>query len=90
MESNEQYREIMSEIISKQAVILGPEMAVMRARGVDGMTVSDEGVVTEMDGDKKVLLQKLIDVYVELSGEIVKNALSTVFSKYPDVSNDMV
>ena len=89
MESKEQYREIMSEIILKQAVILGPEMAVMRARSVVGMTVSDEGKVVSMEGDEKVLLQKLIDVYVELSGEIVKNALSTVFSKYPGVSNDI-
>ena len=85
MELKEQYKEIMSEIILKQAVILGPEMAVMRARGVVGLTVSDEGRVTELEGDEKALLQKLIDVYVELSGEIVKNALSTVFSKYPDV-----
>ena len=85
MESIDQYKEIISEIILKQAVILGPEMAVMRARSVVGLTVSDEGKVMGLEGDEKALLQKLIDVYVELSGEIVKNALSTVFSKYPDV-----
>ena len=85
MELKEQYKEMMSEIISKQAVILGPEIAVMRARGVEALSISDEGVVLDITDDEKVVLQKLIDVYVELSGEIVKNALGTVFSKYPAI-----
>lgn len=81
----EQYKALLSEIIAKQIVILGPAIAVMKARNVSGLTVSDDGTVEEISGDPEVALQQLIDQYVELSGQIVKNALGTIFEKYPDV-----
>ena len=33
-------------------------------------------------------LQKLVDQYVELSGQIVKNALGSIFAKYPNLDLD--
>lgn len=85
MDQMEQYKTVMSEIIAKQAVILGPTMAVARARKVSEITVSDDGNVTLISGDPTVVLEKLIATYVELSGEIVKNALGPIFVKYPSI-----
>lgn len=84
-ETNKQkYLELLSEIIDKQTVILGPDISVLRARSVIGIQVSNEGKVIDYTGDPQVLIQKLIDSYVELSGMIVKNALSSVFARYPE------
>jgi hypothetical protein len=85
MENKEEYRQLMTEIISKQAVILGPEIAIMRARGVKGIVVTDEGEVGKIEGDHKEALQHLIDQYVQLSGQIVKATLGSIFQKYPSV-----
>lgn len=85
MDQIEQYKTVMSEIIAKQAVILGPNMAVARARKVSELTVSDNGTVTAIQGEPSAVLEKLISTYVELSGEIVKNALGSIFLKYPSV-----
>jgi len=30
-------------------------------------------------------VQKLIDEYVELSGQIIKSALGSIFTKYPNI-----
>ncbi len=87
MEQNEQYKSIMSEIIVKQGVILGPDMAVMRARKVTEIEVTDDGKVTEIKGDPSEALKKLVDTYVELSGQIVKNALGSIFTKYPGIKS---
>ena len=38
-ESKKQYLLLMSEIIAKQAVILGPDMAILKARGVESWVV---------------------------------------------------
>ncbi len=81
--TKDEFKQILTEIISKQAVILGPQMAVLKARAVPGLTVSDSGEVTNIEGDEPTVLQKLIDEYVSLSGEIVKNAVNSVFAKYP-------
>ena len=87
MDQIEQYKSIMSEIIVKQGVILGPDMAVMRARKVTEIEVTADGKVTEIKGDPSEALKKLIDTYVELSGQIVKNALVSIFTKYPEINS---
>ena len=85
MAEENQYQNLLSEIIAKQAVILGPEIAVLKARSVDGIEVDDQGKVTSVEGDPKEALQKLVDAYVSLSGQIVKSAMLPLFSKYPDI-----
>lgn len=88
MDQKEQYKSVMSEIIAKQGVILGPDMAIARAKKVPDMEISEKGVVTDINGDPSVALKLLIDTYVELSGQIVKNALGPIFMKYPDIKHD--
>jgi len=85
MDEKADYKQVMTEIISKQSIILGPEIAIMRARGVSGLVITERGEVADIEGDPKQTLQKLIDQYVELSGQIVRATLSSIFQKYPDV-----
>ncbi|MBT6920996.1 MAG: hypothetical protein HN981_01220, partial [Candidatus Pacebacteria bacterium] len=51
----------MSDIIKKQSDILGGEIAVLKARGVSELTISDDGKVTEIEGEPGRALKKLID-----------------------------
>jgi hypothetical protein len=81
----QQYIGLLSEIIAKQAIILGPDIAVLKARSVPGIQVDDSGQVTGINGDPQELIQKLVDKYVDLSGQIVKNALGSVFARYPGI-----
>lgn len=83
--TREDYKQMLTEIIKKQIVILGPQIAVLKARNVPGITVSDDGVVLDINGDEQTILHKLIDEYVALSGEIVKNAVNSIFQKYPSI-----
>ena len=85
MDQAEQYKAVMSEIITKQSVILGPDMAIARAKKVSGIEIGDKGEVKGVNGDPADALKRLIDTYVELSGQIVKNALGPIFTKYPDI-----
>ena len=87
--SHEDYKSMLTEIIQKQVVILGPQIAVLKARNVPGLQVNDSGMVTEVSGSEQVVLQKLIDEYVSLSGEIVKNAVNSIFQKYPSIKTDI-
>ncbi len=88
MNQEEQYKAVISEIIAKQSLILGPEMAIMRAKKIGEIIISPEGKVVEVKGDSSEALKKLIDVYVELSGQIVRNALTPIFVKYPEVKSN--
>jgi len=87
MPSKDEYKKIFGEIIQKQAIILGPAIAVLKARNVEGLKVADNGEVTDIAGNEQMMLHRLIDEYVALSGEIVKNAVNSVFDKYPSIKN---
>ncbi len=86
MDEKVQYVALISEIIKKQSVILGPEIAILKARSVPGLVVDNDGTVSGVGDNPKETLQKLVDQYVELSGLIVKNALGSIFAKYPDLN----
>ena len=83
---NTDYKQMLSEIIKKQIVILGPEIAILKARSVQGLMVDNDGKVTGVGDNPKETLQNLVVQYVELSGLIVKNALGSIFAKYPELN----
>ena len=86
-DNSAQYVSLINEIIAKQSVILGPEIALLKAKNVSGIIVSAEGKVVSVEGDVSEKLKELVDQYVALSGQIVKTALSSVFTKYPSIGN---
>jgi hypothetical protein len=81
--ANTDYKELLTEVIKKQMVILGPSITLSKARNVKGLTVADDGTVTNIDGQPQELIQGLIDQFVQLSGLIVKKTMEPLLSIYP-------
>jgi hypothetical protein len=79
------YKNLINDIIAKQKVILGPDIVMLKAKNVPGLHLDSEGCVVSIDGDPAEVLQLLINEYVNLSGQIVKNILTPVFAKYPEI-----
>jgi hypothetical protein len=85
MADTTQYLNLINEIIAKQKLILGPDIVMAKAKNVTGIKMDGNGVAVSIDGDAQEVLQKLIDEYIGLSGQIVKNILNPVFAKYPEI-----
>ena len=81
---NTDYKQLLTEVIKKQMVVLGPNITLAKARNVSGLTVSDDGSVTELRGDPQELIQALIDQFVQLSGLIVKKTMEPLLSLRAD------
>ncbi|MGE5297592.1 MAG: hypothetical protein ACM3KM_00315 [Acidobacteriaceae bacterium] len=79
------YINLINEILAKQSLILGPDIVRLKAKNVNGLKVSDQCKVESLTGDQQEVLQALIDQYISLSGQIVKNILNPVFAKYPEI-----
>lgn len=77
------YKKLLTEVIQKQMVILGPSITLAKARNVKGLTVADDGTVVNIDGQPQELIQGLIDQFVQLSGLIVKKTMEPLLSMYP-------
>jgi len=83
--NNEDYKRLITEVIQKQVVILGPDIAIMKAKNVNELTIADDGSATEINGDPQTALQHLVDEYVSLSGLIVKKTMEPLLHKYPSI-----
>jgi hypothetical protein len=81
--ANTDYKKLLTDVIQKQMVILGPSITLAKARNVKGLTVADDGTVVNIDGQPQELIQGLIDQFVQLSGLIVKKTMEPLLSMYP-------
>jgi len=80
---NTDYKKLLTEVIQKQMVILGPGITLAKARNVKGLVVAEDGTVSDIQGPPQLLIQGLIDQFVQLSGLIVKKTMEPLLSLYP-------
>ena len=85
MPGQDDYKNLINDIIAKQTIVLGPDIVLLKAKNVPGLDISHDGKVVSIEGNPQEVLQKLIDEYIALSGQIVKNILTPVLEKYPDI-----
>lgn len=84
-DTKKQYLLLLSEIIAKAAVIFGPEIALSKARDISGLVLDNKGSVTDIQGYIADTTKLLIDEYMLLSNQSIKNVVDLIFSKYPEV-----
>ena len=81
------YQGLMSDLVKKQMIMLGPGVAVSKARKVGSLTVADDGQVTAISGDPQNALTQLVQEYMDLSGQIAQTTLASLLEKYPEIKN---
>ena len=85
MADHEEYKKMLTDLIQKQMVVLGPNIALDKARKIPGVKVTDTGVVLDMDGDPQMVLKGVANEYMNLSGQIAQMTLNTLLEKYPAI-----
>lgn len=85
MSDQADYQALMSDLIKKQMVMLGPNLVLSKSRQVTGLTVADDGTVQSINGDPQVALQELVNAFMSLSGQIAQMTLNALLEKYPGV-----
>ena len=83
------YKKLLTQIVKKEMVILGPSIAVYKARKVKGLTVSNNGNVIHAIGNYQKLTTDLINQYTKLSNNLVAKPLQKILSNYPEDQNTL-
>lgn len=83
------YKKLLTEVIKKQMVILGPYITLAKARNVKGLTVSDDGAVTDILGSPQEIIQNLINQFVQLSGLIVEKTMEPLLANYSGLAKSV-
>ena len=84
--SKEEFVNLFNEIIQRQIVVLGPDISVIIAKKVGGLKFSEDGKITDFEGDPQEILQSLINGYVNLSGLIVRKTIEPLLAKHPSAA----
>jgi hypothetical protein len=85
MQADQRYQKLLTEVIKKEILVLGPAISLAKARNVKGLTISEDGTVTAISGNPQELTRELIDQFMELSGLIVKKTMEPILAGYPDL-----
>lgn len=80
LQNPEEYNVLLTELIKKQILILGADITLATVKNVPGLEVDGWGTVNKVTGDPQVVLQNLINQFVELSGLIVKKTLESMMT----------
>jgi hypothetical protein len=85
MPDQEQYKKMLTDLVQKQMVVLGPNIALDKARKVPGVKIADDGTVLDMDGNPPMVLKGVANEYMTLSGQIAQMTLNSLLEKYPGI-----
>jgi hypothetical protein len=85
MPDQDQYKKMLTDLIQKQMVVLGPNIALDKARKVAGLKIGDDGSVMEVSGDPQMVLKGVANEYMNLSGQIAQMTLNSLLEKYPQM-----
>lgn len=81
----EDYQNLLSDLVKKQMVMLGPAVALSFARKISALTVAEDGSVTSISGDPQAAMSALANQYMSLSGQIAQATLASLLEKYPQI-----
>lgn len=81
----DEYKNMLSDLIKKQMVMLGPNVALGIARKINGLNVGDDGTVTDISGDPQIVMEGVANEYMKLSGQIAQMTMETILEKYPGI-----
>lgn len=69
------FKEILTQVIKKQMIALGPDITIAKVKSIPGVVVSDDGTVTEIAGEPKQITKELEEAFTELTGSLVKKTM---------------
>jgi len=78
-------KSIASKIIKKQISIVGSQISLAKARQIKSLEINDDGSVLNISGRPKEALQNLVNVYLSLSGDVVKRTIKPYLKNHPDI-----
>lgn len=85
MEDNKkQYLLLLSELIAKMAIVFG-DIAILKARSISGLAIDNKGNVTDIEGYVADKVAELINEYMKLSDQAIKNIVNSTFASYPQL-----
>jgi hypothetical protein len=74
------YQKLLSDALQRQIIILGPKVALMTAKKVQGLTINDTGQIMKMTGNPEKVITQFLEEFRKLSSSLVKATMKPLLS----------
>ncbi len=74
------YQKLLSDALQKQILILGPQITLLKAHNVSGLSVTNDGMVTGISGDPQKVITQFLEEFRGLSAPLVKKTMKPLLS----------
>lgn len=74
------YQKLISDALQKQMVILGRQVTLLKARNVQGLSISDDGLSVTISGDPQKVITQFLGQFRELSSPLVKKTMQPLLN----------
>lgn len=78
------YEHAIEAAITKEAGILGPNIARRIARNTEGLEIGEDGSVVSLKGDGKAVLARLTENYMEYGGAVSATLIARALEEFQD------
>jgi hypothetical protein len=80
------YKQLISEFVRQQMMVLGPNLATSTANRISGLEVNGVGSVVVLEGEPKIVLADLVAEFQKLSPQLATYLTHLIFVRYPDIA----
>ncbi len=80
------YKQLISEFVRQQMIVLGSNLATSTANRVGGLEVNNAGSVVILEGEPKNILADLVTEFQKLSPQLAIYLTQLIFVRYPDIA----
>lgn len=77
------YKHLAGRLVETQRSMLG-QPAIEIAQSIDGITVTDDGNVTSVEGDERETIDELVEQYTDVLGGPARGRLQTAAAEFED------
>ena len=89
MLSPAQSKQFITELIRRQMVLLGSNLALDTANRVEGIEVDSIGSVRRLQGEPILIIESLIKEFQKLSPQVTNAVVSMQFIQFPEVKAEL-
>ncbi len=87
-QSAQEYKNLLTEVVKKQIIILGPNITLAKIKKVKGIAIDDTGTVTGISGQPQEITKQLIEEFRDLSEEIVRKTMKPIMLRKDQSSEE--
>jgi hypothetical protein len=84
--AQQNYTKFLTDMLHKFILIFGPSVSLIKARRVEGLSILENGDVTAVSGDPQEKTQQFINLFMEISPQVVKKTIEEIIISYPGIS----